>query len=205
MPVETWLLFAGTVILFMATPGPSHLLMFGNSLASGFRRAWPTGAGDLTANLLQMLAAGLGLAALVSAAGSALLYIKLAGAVYLIWLGVRMIQRAGDVSRTAPEGMIRGYFWQGFLTSASNPKAIAFFAALFPQFISPDLAFAPQFLALSATYLVIDGIFLTGWGLFAGVARSRFGPALHKRLVRAGGGIIVLTGCALGLRTLAGR
>ena len=205
MPVETWLLFAGTVILFMATPGPSHLLMFGNSLASGFGRAWPTGAGDLSANMLQMLAAGFGLAALITTAGGALVYVKLAGAAYLVWLGIRMVRQADEAKAVEAGVSSRGFFLQGFLTSASNPKAIVFFAALFPQFIDQALPFASQFAALSLTYLVIDGLFLAGWGAFAGFTRERFGSAVRARLQRAGGWVVMLTGVLLGARTLAGR
>ena len=200
MPLETWLLFAGTVILFMATPGPSHLLMFGNALGAGFRRAWPTALGDLSANALQMLAAGLGLAALVAAAGWVLGAVKLAGAAYLVWLGWRMWRHAGDEKATIAGR--RGYYLQGFLTSASNPKAIVFFAALFPQFIDAELSFWPQFIALSATYLVIDGIFLCGWGLGAGQARARFGDTVKRRLQRIGALTVAGTGAMLGARAL---
>ena len=68
MTTETWLLYVTTTLVFMSTPGPSHLLMLSTSMANGFRRSLATAAGDLTANALQMLAAGLGLAALMELA-----------------------------------------------------------------------------------------------------------------------------------------
>ena len=71
-----------------------------------------------------------------------------------------MIRRAGARldHGAAPRTARRTLWLQGFLTSASNPKAVVFFAALFPQFIDPNAAFWPQFAALSATYIVLDGM-----------------------------------------------
>ena len=149
MPLDVWYIYLATVLALMSTPGPSHLLMLSNSGAHGFGRSLATAAGYLTANMLQMLAAGLGLAALITTSGMALSVIKWVGVVYLIWLGLRMIRNASDnassggaASQTAS---LNGLWLQGFITSAANPKAVVFFAALFPQFISSELAFWPQF------------------------------------------------------------
>ena len=98
-----------------------------------------------------MLAAGLGLAALIAASATALTVIKWLGVAYLVYIGLRMIRRAGrrlDLG-AAPRVSRRALWLQGFLTSASNPKAVVFFAALFPQFIDPNVAFWPQFAILS--------------------------------------------------------
>ena len=94
MTLEIWTLYVATVLALMSTPGPSQLLMLSNSAAHGFGRATFTAFGDLTANAFQMLAAGLGLAALIAASGTALAVIKWAGVAYLVWLGARMILKA---------------------------------------------------------------------------------------------------------------
>ncbi len=94
MTLEIWTIYVGTVLALMSTPGPSQLLMLSNSAAHGFTRSLSTAAGDLTANALQMLAAGFGLAAILTASANALTVIKWAGVIYLIWLGVRMIRKA---------------------------------------------------------------------------------------------------------------
>ena len=101
MSFETWSLYVLTVLALMSTPGPSQLLMLANSARHGARRSLATAAGDLTANLGQMLAAGLGLAALIAASAHALTLIKWAGVAYLIWLGVRTIRNAGKSDATA--------------------------------------------------------------------------------------------------------
>ena len=91
MTLETWFAFVATVFALMITPGPSQLLMLSNSAKHGLARSTATALGDLTANALQMLAAGLGLAAVLAASENALMVIKWSGVLYLVLLGARMI------------------------------------------------------------------------------------------------------------------
>ena len=205
MPVEIWLAYVGTVVALMSTPGPSHVLILSNSLSNGFPRATATIAGDLTANMLQMLAAGLGVAALVSRYASALTVIKWLGAAYLVWLGISMIRRgATGVGEVGHEQRPLHTLWlQGFVTSATNPKAIVFFAAVFTQFIDPGLAFWPQFVALSLTYIVMDGFVLTLYGTGAHwVASHMEGPG-RILLNRVAGGFMIIAALLLALKTLS--
>jgi threonine/homoserine/homoserine lactone efflux protein len=205
MPVEIWTMYVLTVLALMSTPGPSHLLMLSNSMAHGFKRSLATVAGDLMANLLQMLAAGLGLAALLQVAGDALLIIKSLGVAYLIWLGLRMIQKAGTRSMASSEvtQISLGKLWlQGFITSSTNPRAIVFFAALFPQFISADRPFWTQFAVLSLTYIVMDGVFLSAYGIGADWIAGRFSDSARATIERAGGGLMLAAAVLLGLKTL---
>ena len=209
MTFEIWTLYVATVLALMSTPGPSQLLMLSNSGAHGFRRALFTAAGDLTANALQMLAAGLGLAAIIAASGTALAAIKWAGVAYLIWLGIRMIKRAKPddpkLNGNRPKTSLRNLWSQGFLTSAANPKAVVFFAALFPQFISSDIAFWPQFLILSATYIVMDGFFLSVYGLSASWIAARFRGTARVWIERIGGGFMIGAAVLLGLKSITQR
>lgn len=204
MTLETWLAYVATVLALMSTPGPSQLLMLSNSATNGLRRGLFTAAGDLTANLLQMLAAGLGLAAVIAASATALTVIKWLGVAYLLWLGARMILRAHrqDAPRAAPRTSRRKLWLQGFLTSAANPKAVVFFAALFPQFIAADLPFWPQFAILSATYLAMDGIFLTAYGGSASWLAARLRGAARLWLDRIGGGFMIGAALLLSLKSL---
>ena len=205
MSFEIWLTYLATVFAFMVTPGPSHLLMLSNSMAHGFRPSLATAVGDLTANAFQMFAAGLGLAAILVASQYALTVIKWIGVIYLIWMGVRMWRHAGNAKSTAnaARSASLSMLWrQGFLTSAANPKAVVFFAALFPQFIDPLTSFIPQFLTLSITYLIVDGVFLSSYGVgaswFASKLKGNTTTLVHKT------GSIFLIGAAvmLGLKTL---
>ena len=206
MTMQIWLIYVGTVLVLMSTPGPSQLLMLSNSASHGFSRSLATAAGDLSANALQMLASGLGLAAILAASGQALLLIKWLGVCYLIWLGVAMILKASAdnttelISKNA--ATLKTLWLQGFLTSAANPKAVVFFAALFPQFIKADQDFWPQFLILSATYLVIDGTFLSVYGKSASWIAGKFKGSGRVWIERAGGTFMVLAAILLSVKTL---
>ena len=205
MTFEIWTVYVAIVLVLMITPGPSQLLMLSNSAAHGFRRSLATAVGDLTANACQMLAAGLGLAAILAATGSALLVVKWLGVAYLIWLGVRMIHGARvsgqDSSTGKARTTIRSLWLQGFITSASNPKAVVFFAALFPQFIQAQSPFWPQFLTLSATYIIVDGLFLSGYGFGSSWIASRLKGGARAWIERVGGGFMIGAAILLGLKT----
>ncbi|PCH80152.1 MAG: lysine transporter LysE [Hyphomicrobiales bacterium] len=205
MTLDTWLLYVTTVLAMMSTPGPSQLLMLSNSATNGFRRSLLTACGDLTANMGQMLAAGLGLAAILLAFESALTIIKWLGVAYLLWLGSKMLWKArsgnGQI-KSAPRVSNKKLWLQGFVTSATNPKAVVFFAALFPQFIDASLPFWNQFAILSATYIVIDGAFLSTYGAIAGwLAKRLKGPA-RLWLDRIGGSFMIGAAILLAFKSM---
>ncbi|MEO0362774.1 MAG: LysE family translocator [Pseudomonadota bacterium] len=167
MTVDVYLAYLVVVGVFFATPpDTSQLLIMSNSATHGLRRSLATAAGDLSANVLQMTAAGFGLTAIIASSAEALTYMKWAGAAYLAWIGLKLfLSKAGaEPSAPPPRLGVGALFRQGFLTSAANPYAVIFFAALFPQFIDPSAALAPQLVILGATYLVVDGATLIAWG-----------------------------------------
>ena len=205
MTAETWITYAATVLVLMATPGPSHLLMLSNSMASGFRPSIATAAGDLTANALQMLAAGFGLAAVLTATRHGFTVVKWAGVAYLVWLGIKKIRRSlGPATELieAPTASAGRLWLQGFVTSAANPKAVVFFAALFPQFISSKGSLWPQMLVLGATYIVIDGAFLLGYGASADWLASRMRGPARRWLDRLAGSFLIGAAVLLGLKAV---
>jgi threonine/homoserine/homoserine lactone efflux protein len=202
MSIEVWLLYVGTVLIFMSTPGPSHLLMLSNSLVNGFNKSTATAAGDLSANFLQMIAASLGLATLLSSSENVFSAIKWAGVFYLAYLGVRMILSKRMKIGTGKQSSRALLYWQGFITSAANPKAVIFFAALFPQFLSLEQALFPQFLVLSITYLIVDGAFLCFYGKFAEVFRERVLMSHGHLLTKISGGLFLAAAVVLGVKDL---
>ncbi len=205
MTFDTWLLYVVTVLVLMSTPGPSHLLMLSVSMSNGFQRSLATAAGDLTANALQILLAGMGLAAVVSASRYGFTVIKWAGVAYLVWIGVRQIIasfRSLDGAASASVISIRQLWMRGFVTSAANPKAVVFFAALFPQFLDNTQPLAIQIAVLGTTYIFIDGCFLAMYGKGASwIAQKLRGR--HKAWIdRAGGAALVFAAVLLGMRSV---
>jgi len=168
MTTDMYLAYLVTVAIFFAMPpGPSQALMIANSMRHGVRRSTSTLFGDLTANALQMTAAAFGLAVVISTSYWVLFAVKWAGVLYLLWIGWRTFISKPTILGSETVIPARELWRQGFITSASNPKAIFFFAALFPQFIDASQAIGPQLIILGTTYLVIDGILLLLWGLLA--------------------------------------
>ena len=203
MNVDTWLLYVGTVLLLMSTPGPSHLLMLSVSMSNGFHRSLATAAGDLSANALQILLAGLGLAAVITGSQYGFTIIKWAGVAYLIWIGVRHIiasLKDGAGAGRAPVTSLKRLWLRGFITSAANPKAVVFFAALFPQFLNPDRPLGPQVAVLGISYIVIDGCFLATYGKSASWIAEKIHGRHRVWVERAAGSSLIAAAVLLGLR-----
>ena len=227
MTAETYLAYLVTCAVFFATPpGPSQLLMIANSLQHGLKPSLATLAGDLSANAVQMSAAAFGLAALLASSATALEVVKWAGVAYLAWMGVILWRRPpadspttrgtyGDTNTGTYASMNGGrnggrnggagagcgrLYRQGFLTSAANPKAVFFFAALFPQFLDPGAPLLPQLLILGGTYLAIDGTLLLAYGALAARLRQRIRAGLARWLNKLSGGLMIAAAALLSLR-----
>ena len=204
MTLEVWLLYLGTILLFMSTPGPSHILMISVSMSNGFKRSLATASGDLTANAIQILLAGFGLAAVLMTSRYGFTVIKWLGVTYLIWIGLKTIFasfRTATDARANPRASLKILWFRGFTTSAANPKAVVFFASLLPQFINPNEPLGMQILILGATYIVVDGMFLATYGLGSDWLTQRLrnkGKAIIDRISGAG---LVAAAILLGLKT----
>ena len=206
MALDNWVLFIIAVLALMSTPGPSQLLMLSNSATYGLKNSVATIVGDLSANLLQMIIATAGIGLLIASFDNILIYIKWIGVIYLVWNALKLIlskkQNANNYKKSNNKKIYRKLFLQGFLTSASNPKAILFFAALFPQFISANGDIWIQFLILSITYISIDGIFL----LFYGFAASKIAMMIKSNssliINKVGGSLMLVAAFLLGLKSL---
>jgi len=163
-----------------------------------------TAAGDLSANALQILAAGFGLAAVISSFQYGFAAIKWAGVCYLVWVGVRQIlasYKAQGHSPNVPNTSLRQLWFRGFVTSAANPKAVVFFAALFPQFLDQGQSLAPQLAILGVTYIVIDGCFLLCYGKGASWLGAKL-QSQHKVWVdRAAGASLICAAILLSFRS----
>ncbi|MDP1956396.1 MAG: LysE family translocator [Polaromonas sp.] len=198
MTLTTYFLYLAAVALLILTPGPTMLMCMTTSLNHGARKAMTSAAGSVSAVLGVMLLSALGLGALLAASETAFTVAKVVGATYLIYLGIKTFRSDAAVLRS-DEGMTeiprRSFFLRGFLVGASNPKAVLFFAAFFPQFLNPAAPFVPQFAILALTFMAFELSVLTACAL--GV--SRLAPLLRSsRAVRwfnrVSGGLFALMG-----------
>jgi len=162
MSVHTWWLFVLMTFVVSATPGPNMLLVLSHSARFGLRAAIATMLGCMSALLLMMSISAAGLGALLQMFPAVFDALRLAGAAYLAYLGVKswrspVADAVHDASRLATPAMKPSSLYrQGVLVAASNPKAILFAVAFLPQFINPENAQLPQFAILLATFAVIE-------------------------------------------------
>ncbi len=204
MTLEIWLTYVATVFIFLVSPGPSHLFMLSTSLSHGFNRSWATGAGDLSAHLWQITVASIGLVSFIYAFQNFFIIIKWAGVAFLIYLGTtQFMKKSTTIDRSKGDGQnLISFFWRGFITSSANPKAVVFFAALFPQFINTSAPTTHQFAILGLTYIMIDGCFLVFYGYCADWLSTRFEKHIDKYLNRISGSLLVGSAILLGLKDI---
>lgn len=195
MTLSTYLLYVAAVFLLIVTPGPTMLMCMTNSVNHGARSAMTSVTGATTAVLGVMVLSAMGLGALLATSETAFTVAKVMGAAYLIWLGVKTFRSdvVLQLDKPAPSG--RSFYLQGFLVGASNPKAVLFFAAFFPQFLNPAEPIVPQFAILASTFVAFEFAVLTLCAL--GVARlvpllKSSGPV--KWINRICGGLFTLMG-----------
>lgn len=171
MELPAYLTFLFVSVTQAATPGPSTLFIVNNAVAHGWRRALAALSGDLVAIALLATLSIIGLGALLMVYPVAFLVLRLAGAFYIIWLGWSFLRPAAP--QTDPKGMEATHGRNGvrlwlhsFGVGISNPKAILFFAALFPQFL--PVGSGPSVLVLLvATFVVVKLVVLGGYAFGA--------------------------------------
>lgn len=204
MTFDIWITYVTTVFIFLLSPGPSHIFMLSMSLSYGFDKSWATGVGDLTAHLWQISVASIGLVSFIYVFQDFFTVVKWAGVCFLIYLGVKQFRKKSSMSAGAKinEASRITLFSRGFVTSSSNPKAVVFFAALFPQFINPAEPTAHQFAILGVTYIIIDGCFLIFYGYFADWISNRFERHLNKYLNKISGSLLIGSAILLGLKDI---
>jgi len=206
-PVDTLLAFLAATLLFAAMPGPAILYAAARTLAQGRTAGLKAAFGIAIGGLVHVAAAALGLSALFHAVPPLYAAVKLAGAAYLIWLGIGMIRaRASDAALPQPPAQTAARaFRQSILVEVLNPKTALFFVAFLPQFVDPAAALPVpvQFVILGATVTAIFGAADVIAVVFAAAIASRVAASGRTALWanRAGGALLV----GLGLRLAADR
>jgi len=180
--LTAWLAFVAASALIVIVPGPTVTVIIANSLRAGPMAGLMNVAGTQAGLILMVAVLAAGLETIVTQAGVVFDVLRLIGAAYLVWLGVKMWRSDGRLGQ-AEAGTARtygSYAWQGFLVIWSNPKALLFFGAFIPQFVSPEGNAALQVVLLGLTFmavaLVLDGAYA--------VAAGKTGALLSRRNVR---------------------
>ncbi len=206
MTLSLWAAFVAASSILLVIPGPTVLLVVSYALGQGWRTALPmaigVALGDFTAMTLSML----GLGALLAASATLFTVLKWIGAVYLVWLGIKLWRAGGTLEakpRTdaASATKMLGHAW---LVTALNPKSITFFVAFLPAFLDPRNDFLTQMLVFETTFLVLAFANAFGYALVASRARGLVANPRALRIVnRTGGGLLI--GAGIATVTVGGR
>jgi threonine/homoserine/homoserine lactone efflux protein len=200
MPLSLYLGFVLATAVLMMIPGPNMSLIVANSVTYGTRYGLLTLAGSVAAIVVQLGLTALGLTAVLGTLATWFDWLRWAGVLYLLYLGIRQWRTAPvDLTRAAPQPRsVRAVAFRGFIVSLTNPKTLLFYGAFFPQFIAPDRPLGRQVALLCVTYLVIAVVLDSGWAIAAGRARHLLAmrPRLRNRL---SGGALIGAGIGLAL------
>lgn len=200
-------LFLTAAFILATIPGPGMLYVATRTIAGGRPEGIASSLGNAIGGFVHVIAAALGLSAIILASAQLFTALKIVGAFYLIWLGIKTLKTArrdtAEPSRPTSHGMTKA-FREGIVVEATNPKTAAFFLAFLPQFVSPETGrLVLQFAILGAISVSLN----TAADLIAVLTASGFRSLLHRnaelmrRFRQTSGGILI----ALGAGTLLAR
>lgn len=208
-PADRLVAFALASVVLVLVPGPTVVFVVSRAIAHGRRAALTSVAGNSLGVLVLVVAVAFGLGSLVERSVAVYTVIKLFGAAYLVYLGVRTWRErgalAGAMNAAAPRthqetGVGRHVFRQGVVVGVTNPKALVFFAAVLPQFVDREAGHLPaQMLVLGAGFVLLAMVLDSGWGLAAGTARAWLARSPRRLAALGGTGGLMMVGLGVGL------
>ena len=197
MPLANWLAFAAASVIMLAIPGPTILLIVSHALSHGRKAATATVAGVVLGDFSAMTASLLGLGAVVAASAGLFGLLRLIGAAYLVYLGIRLWRAPVVAAELAPDSGRdnRAMLLHAFAVTALNPKSIVFFVAFLPQFLSDATPVWSQLIILEATFLTLSLVNASIYALLASGARETIRrPSVQRVVNRTGGGLLIGSG-----------
>lgn len=192
--------FAGAMFLLAITPGPGVFATVARALASGFLHASVVVAGIVAGDLVFLLFAILGLAAVAELMGEFFALVKFAGAVYLVWLGIGLWRNrvVGTEATPIEEISWSSNFLSGLFITLGNPKVILFYLGFLPAFVDLTTLSTTDVVMIAAVVSLVLGLTMLGYAYAASSARQLFrSPGARQLLNRTSGGVMIATGTVL--------
>ena len=181
MSIEVYLAYLLACLLIVLIPGPTVTVIIANSLTRGTRAGLLNVAGTQLGLAAMIAVVAVGLSSVVEAMGLWFDWIRLAGAVYLVWMGWKLIRSSGAIGTLdKPPPSRSGFLLQAFLVAMSNPKTLIFFGAFIPQFLDPAGDYVQQVFTMGLTAMAVAAISDSAYAILSG----RAGKALSRRRVR---------------------
>lgn len=205
MDLNVWLAFLAASVAIAVSPGSGAVLSMSHGLAYGVRHASATIMGLQAGVAGTLLIAGVGVGALLMASATAFTVVKVLGAAYLVWLGIKQWRapvgdnaNSGVAAAQAVLPSVRERFVLGFFTNMTNPKGIVFMVAVLPQFIDPQRPLWLQLLVLMVTAVGVDVVVMHGYAFLASRAQRWLATARARRAQnRVFGGVLMAMGASL--------
>jgi len=206
MPFDLWFSFTLASIAILAIPGPTIILIVGYALGQGRRTGFATVPGVVLGDFTAMTVSLLGAGAVLAASATLFTVLKMAGAVYLFWLGIKLwrtpVAAVPDAGGPVTRRTAWSLFANAYVVTALNPKGIVFFVAFVPQFVDARAPVFPQFVALEATFLALAALNTAAWAYAAGRLSGTFRSQPVRRFINRLGGSFL---CAAGAVTAMAR
>ncbi len=201
MSLQLYLAFVAACIALALLPGPVVTLLIANGLRHGTRAALINIVGVQAGLAIVIGIVSVGLTSLMASMGYWFDWVRLAGAAYLVWLGIRLIRFPveGVADEAPPPPPRGGFFLQGFLVLLSNPKVLVFFGAFIPQFMDMNKDHFSQVALLGVTFMATGAITDSIYALAAGRARLFFSKHRTRLVSRISGGFMIGGGIWLAL------
>jgi threonine/homoserine/homoserine lactone efflux protein len=201
MSLQVYLAFVAACIALALVPGPVVTLLIANGLRHGTRAALINIAGVQTGLAIVIGIVAIGLTSLMATMGYWFDWLRLAGAAYLVWLGIKLIRAPAEGISTdaAPPPPRGGFFLQGLVVLLSNPKLLIFFGAFLPQFMDMSRDHVSQVTLLGVTFMVIAALTDGVYAMLAGRARKFFSSRRARLVSRISGGFMIGGGVWLAL------
>jgi threonine/homoserine/homoserine lactone efflux protein len=186
-------------LLIIVIPGPGVLFVVGRALAHGRRTALATAAGHAAGNYVVAACVAVGLGSLLQRSAQVFIAVKLAGALYLVFLGVQAIRHRHSLASAMSSAAGASDGWRalrdGFIVGVTNPKAFILFGAILPQFVSRGAGNVPAQMLLLALVSVCMGLASDStWGLTASVVRGWFTRSPRRYALVGGAGGLAMIG-----------
>lgn len=196
--IEIWVAFVLAAMIVLIIPGPTIILVISQAIAHGRRAVVPLVVGVTLGDFTAMTLSLLGLGAILSSSAAIFSVLKWIGAMYLIYLGVKLWRTKSEKQRirfSEKRTSEQSLFKSAFIVTALNPKSIAFFIAFLPQFISAQSETSPQLMILGATFLFFAALNAALYALFAGQLRDTLqNEKVRRWFNRCGGSALIGAG-----------
>jgi len=204
MNIDTLILYTIVSFFYIISPGPAIFLALANGMGGNLKAVMLSSFGNILGLFLLSSISIIGLGALILTSSTLFLMVKIVGATYLIYLGLKQFKISKALSNPTKTTIDKtkrtgaSYFTEGFILAATNPKPILFFIAIFPQFLTIEVSLVPQFFTLTIIFMTISFLSLFSYGYLAKSAKNIFSNKVGmKWFHRVTGGLFIGMGVGL--------